>query len=412
MDPYIPFLIGLGAVVLLTAWLPLVLRPLPLSLPILCVLFGATLFSLGGAAAPLPFEHVEITRLVTEIIVIIALMGAGLKIDRPIGWIRWRTTWRLLAIAMPVSIAGMTFLGWGLLGLGLPTALLLAAALAPTDPVLASDIQVGPPKSGEDGEARFALTSEAGLNDGLAFPFVNLAIAAALAGAGEIESGGWLSHWVADWLLIDIMWKIAAGCFIGWAVGRGFAWLSFRLPRRFRLSTAGDGFAALGMTFIAYGIAEVAQSYGFVAVFVTALALRDVEPNHDYHVRLHDFAEQIERVAMMLVLVLFGGALTSGLLAELDWVAVVFAAACLLIVRPLSGFISLAGVACPIGEKAVIAFFGIRGIGSAYYLAYALSHTEHFERPQYLWSVIALIILTSIVLHGVTVTPALRGIDR
>jgi NhaP-type Na+/H+ or K+/H+ antiporter len=412
MDPYILFLIGLGAVVLLTAWLPMLLRPLPLSLPILCVLFGAILFSFVDAGAPLPFEHVEITRLVTEVIVIIALMGAGLKIDRPIGWRRWRTTWRLLAIAMPLSIAGMTFLGWGLLGLGLPTALLLAAALAPTDPVLASDVQVGPPKSGEDGEARFALTSEAGLNDGLAFPFVNLAIAIALAAAGETEPGGWLPHWLADWLLIDVIWKIAAGCFIGWAVGWGFAWLSFRLPRQFRLSTAGDGFAALGMIFISYGVAEAAGSYGFVAVFVTALALRDAEPDHDYHVRLHDFAEQIERVAMMLMLVLFGGALTSGLLAEWDWAALAFGAVCLLVVRPLSGLISLSGLACPFGEKAVIAFFGIRGIGSAYYLAYGLTHAEVFERPEYLWSVIALIILASIVLHGVTVTPALREIDK
>ena len=412
MAPYIPFLIGLGAVVLLTAWLPMLLRPLPLSLPILCVLFGAILFSLIDAEAPLPFEHVEATGLVAEIIVIIALMGAGLKLDRPIGWTRWRTTWRLLAIAMPVSIVGMTFLGWGMLGLGLPTAVLLAAALAPTDPVLASDVQVGPPKSGEDGEARFALTSEAGLNDGLAFPFVNLAIALALSAAGETEPDSWLPHWLADWLLIDVIWKIAAGSFIGWAIGRGFAWLSFRLPQRFRLSRAGDGFAALGMTFISYGAAEVAHSYGFVAVFVTALALRGAEPDHDYHVRLHDFAEQIERVAMMLVLVLFGGALASGLLAQLDWVAVAFGAVCLLIVRPLGGFISLVGLACPIGEKAVIAFFGIRGIGSAYYLAYGLSHTDQFERPEYLWSVVGLIVIASIVIHGVTVTPALREIDK
>jgi NhaP-type Na+/H+ or K+/H+ antiporter len=127
---------------------------------------------------------------------------------------------------------------------------------------------------------------------------------------------------------------------------------------------------------------------------------------------LHDFAEQIERVAMMLMLVLFGGALTSGLLAELDWAAVAFGAACLLIVRPLSGIISLSRLACPFGEKAVIAFFGIRGIGSAYYLAYGLTHAEQFERPEYLWSVIALIILASIVIHGVTVTSALREIDK
>ena len=127
-------------------------------------------------------------------------MGAGLKLDRPVSWRGWESSWRLLGIAMPLTIAGIAFLGWTILGLGIGAALLLGAVLAPTDPVLASDIQVGPPQSGKEDEVRFALTSEAGLNDGAAFPFVYLAIAIALSkrpesrssptGSSSMSSGG------------------------------------------------------------------------------------------------------------------------------------------------------------------------------------------------------------------------------
>ena len=121
-------------------------------------------------------------------------MGAGLKIDRRVGWRSWGLTWRLLAIAMPLTILLLSLLSHWLLGLGAAAAILLAASLAPTDPVLASDVQVGPPKSGEEDETRFALTSEAGLNDGLAFPFVMCALALAETGrSGEPWFLQWLS---------------------------------------------------------------------------------------------------------------------------------------------------------------------------------------------------------------------------
>lgn len=183
MDLYIVTLTILGVVVLLTAWLPLMMRRLPLSLPIACLAIGALL---AWSPFPLlprfnPLENREFTERMTEIVVIVALMGAGLKLDRPIGWKRWMTTWRLLGIAMPLTIGALAFLGSWILGLGVASAVLLGACLAPTDPVLASDVQVGPPQTGEEDEVRFALTSEAGLNDGLSFPFVHLAIALALA---------------------------------------------------------------------------------------------------------------------------------------------------------------------------------------------------------------------------------------
>ncbi|OYX90865.1 MAG: hypothetical protein B7Y78_13270, partial [Caulobacter sp. 35-67-4] len=183
LDPYILFLLGVGVIVLLVAWLPLALRNLPLSLAILCVAAGVVIFQAGGLSfRPNPLRFSTLTEKLTELVVIVSLMGAGLKIDRRIGLKAWSSSWRLIAITMPLTIAGVTLMGVYGLGLGLASALLLGAVLAPTDPVLASDVQVGPPRSGEDGEARFALTSEAGLNDGFAFPFVHLAVALARSG--------------------------------------------------------------------------------------------------------------------------------------------------------------------------------------------------------------------------------------
>ena len=146
MDPYDSYLPVFGIVVLLTAWLPMLVRELPLSLPIFCVGFGAIIFALPGipGLAPHPQEHLKLTERVSEFVVIVALMGAGLKLDRALGWITAALTWRLLGIAMPLTIVAIAVLAYVLLGIGAAAALLLAAALAPTDPVLASDVQVGP----------------------------------------------------------------------------------------------------------------------------------------------------------------------------------------------------------------------------------------------------------------------------
>jgi NhaP-type Na+/H+ or K+/H+ antiporter len=332
-------------------------------------------------------------------------MGAGLKIDRPFALRRWRLTWRLLGIAMPLTILSLTLLGQVLLGLGLATALLLGAALAPTDPVLASDVQVGPPGEGLEDEVRFALTSEAGLNDGLAFPFVLLAIALALAAETD-------KPWFADWLRVAVVWKIAAGIGVGYAVGRVLGWLTFHLPNRAKISRTGDGFVALGITCLAYGAAELAHGYGFLSVFVAALALRAAERGSKYHQKLHDFAEELERLLMMVLLVAFGGAMAAGgLFRALTFEAAVFALMAILLVRPLSGWIGLLGSGRPRTERAVISFFGIRGLGSVYYLAYALGRAP-FEAPDLVWSTLGLTILLSIVLHGISVTPVMRWLDR
>lgn len=404
-EPYILWLTGGGILFALVAWLPLALRRLPLSLPIFCIAAGAAVFSIPGVSLrPMPLLYPDIAERLTEFIVIIALMGAGLKLDRVFDWRRWAVTWRLLAVTMPVTIAAVTAIGgWGL-GLSWTAALLLGACLAPTDPVLAADVQVGPPRTGEEDEARFGLTSEAGLNDGLAFPFVNLALALSLAAAtGE--------PWLQKWVLHDIVWEIALGVGGGWAVGRLFGWLTYRTSAETRLSQTGDGLIAISATLISYGLTEVLNAYGFLAVFVTALTLRASHRNHDFNVEMHDFTEQIERVGMMVLLLLFGGALVGGLLRPLGWTDVVAALAIILVVRPLAGWLGLWGSNIPRGERLTLSFFGIRGVGSFYYLAYALNHAE-FAATDRLWALVGLVVLLSILLHGLTVTPVMRRLDQ
>ena len=248
-DLYIVLLTGTGLLIALVAWLPVLLKKAPLSLPIVCLGIGAALFSLPQVTiSPLPQDHPEIAERLTEFVVIVALMGAGLKIDRVFALRRWHVTWRLLGITMMLSIAGIFALGvWGL-GLGVAASILLAGSLAPTDPVLASDIQVGTPTEGQEDEVRFGLTSEAGLNDGLAFPFVNLAIALSLAAAtGDPD-------WAVKWLTYNVLWEIGAGLGVGWLIGVAFGWLTFRIPAVSRLAKTGDGFIALAATFLSYGI--------------------------------------------------------------------------------------------------------------------------------------------------------------
>ena len=407
MDPYFLLLAVFGAVALLTAWLPLILRDLPLSLPMVCIGIGALLVlsPFSPIVGMNPLENRYLTERLTEFVVIVSLMGAGLKLDRPLGLRRWGSTWRLLGIAMPLTIGGIALLGWAGLGLGLAAALLLGAALAPTDPVLASDVQVGPPQSGKEDEVRFALTSEAGLNDGAAFPFVHLAIAVALSQASR-------EPFLADWLLIDVLWKIGAGLVIGWIGGKVMGFLAFQLPNHRGLAETRDGFAALGITCLAYGTTELANGYGFLAVFVSALALRSVERRHDYHESLHIFAEQIERLLMMVLLVCFGAAIAEGsIFAVLSWHVVAVTALALFVVRPFSAWISLAGSSVTPREKAAISFFGIRGLGSFYYVAYALGQADFAGAP-IIWVTVCSMVLVSIIIHGVLVTPVMRHLDH
>ena len=404
-DPYILVLTGAGFLIALVAWLPLALKRLPLSLPIVCIGLGAAIFSLPGMGLdPSPLAHPEFTERFTEFVVIIALMGAGLKLDRIFGLHRWQVTWRLILVTLPLSIAAITALAGTWMGLAWPVALLLGASLAPTDPVLAADVQVGPPKTGEEDEVRFGLTSEAGMNDGAAFPFVHLAIALSLAAAtGE--------PWAMRWLTYNVLWEIGAGVAGGYLIGRAFGWVTFRIPAETKLAQTGDGLIALAATFVSYGLTEMIQSYGFLSVFVTALTFRHAHRSHNFHREMHDVTEQVERLAMMVLLLLFGGALARGLLDGLSWWDVAAAVVILLVIRPLTGLIGLWGFRAALREKLTIAFFGIRGVGSFYYLSYGLNHME-VAGAEHLWAILGLVVLLSVLMHGLTVTPVMRLLDR
>jgi NhaP-type Na+/H+ or K+/H+ antiporter len=332
-------------------------------------------------------------------------MGAGLKLDRLFSFRKWMITWRLIAITMPLSISAITLLAGWWIGVPWAMALLLAAALAPTDPVLAADVQVGPPQSGQEDEVRFGLTSEAGLNDGFAFPFVHLAIALAAASAtGE--------PWLTEWLTYNVLWEIGAGIAAGYVIGRAFGWLTFNAPAKTKLAKTGDGLIALSATFVSYGLTELIHCYGFLAVFVMALTFRNAHRDHDFQIEMHELTEQIERIAMMVLLLAFGGALVSGLLAPLSGIDVAVAVVILLVIRPVTGLIGLIGHDASWTERMTLAFFGIRGVGSIYYLAYGLNHMAVVEGGERLWAIVGLIILMSILMHGITVTPVMRLLDR
>ena len=403
-----------GLAALAGAFLPRLVRDAPVSTPMACLALGLLLFALPlPVDAPDPLQYPDWTEYLTELGVIVSLMGAGLKLDRPVGWKSWASTWRLLAITMPLTIAGTALLGWWLLGLLPAAAVLLGAVLAPTDPVLASDVQVGPPgESSEDvddpydaeEEVRFALTSEAGLNDALAFPFTNAAIAMAVAGAAP-------GNWLRDWLVVDVVFRLAVGFLAGVLVGRVLCRLVFGKEGELHLAKVGEGFVALAATLIAYGLTEVVGGYGFLAVFVAAVTLRRHEHGHEYHQTLHDFAEQTERMLMIGLVLLLGGAIAGGVLSALTLRSVLFAAVFLFVLRPAAAWFFLPRDCLSPGERGAVAFFGIRGIGSLYYLAFALNAAT-FAQGRELWALVALITAASIVIHGITVTPVMHHLDR
>jgi len=419
-----------GASLLLAVVLPTALKQSAVSAPIVLVVVGALIgllplpegVQVGPAANRAFVEHL------TEFTVIIALMGVGLALDRPLHlfkprtWSPWGAAWRLLAVTMPLTIAGVALVSWWMVGLAPAAALLLGAVLAPTDPVLASDVQVEGPTESEDGahdqidehdEVRFALTSEAGLNDGLAFPFVYAAV--------FLTSLGAVSDWGLRWLAWELVGKVAVGVLLGIAVGWLLAKAAFRSRApSLRLAETGEPLLALAGVLLSYGVAETLGGYGFLAVFTCAMALRSAERGHTYHVHMHEIIERLERLLTLVVLLLLGVAMTNGLLGNLTWQAALLAVLLVLVIRPAAGMVALGTrpATCRVGEhvltareRLAISFFGVRGVGSLFYLAYATGETD-FAGGDLVWSTVAFTIVLSVLVHGVTATPVMAWLDR
>ena len=422
-----------GLSLLLAISLPQLTHRIPVSPPMVLVAIGMLigLLPFDDAVSLDPQDHPALVTRVTEFTVLVSLMGVGLAIDRtlvPRSWRSWRTwspVWRLLLVTMPLTILGTALLGWWVAGLAPAVALLLGAVLAPTDPVLASDVQVGEPLTDdvdepdgtpgegrdEDDDIRFSLTAEAGLNDGLAFPFVHLALLLLAGGFGLADAGAWLGWYVVGKIVLGVV----VGLVVGWLLGRQ----AFRARSdKLRLADHGEPMLALAALLAAYGAAELVGGYGFLAVFVCAMSLRASHRGHSYQRAMHGVVERLERLMTLLVLLILGMAMTRGLLEHLDWRGVAVALALLLVVRPLAGWIGVGVLprdeeldgGLDRGEKAAVAFFGVRGVGSLFYLAYAVSH-EHVPDEPWLWSTVAFTVIASVLLHGVTATPVMARLD-
>jgi NhaP-type Na+/H+ or K+/H+ antiporter len=404
-SPYEVGLLALGLCLLLAVWLPVTLLRRYMILPFIPILGGMALFWFlpdGLTLDPFSKESLGIWERLTEAVVVISLVGAGLKIDSrhllfapPVR--------RLLLIAMPLCIAGVGLLGWGLAGLSVSAALLLGAALAPTDPVLAGDLQVDGPGKGDTHIVHFTLTAEAGLNDGLAFPFVYLAIALASLGLTD-------PTWLGSWFLRDGLYRIGAGVVVGAGVGWLLARLVYHAPHDKPVASTGLACVALCVFLIAYGAAELAGGYGFIAAFASAVVLRSAAHDHDYNGVLFEFVEEIEHAAMVLVLFFLGG-MALLVLPYLTWGGAAVALGLVFVVRPLAGWLSLAGLGWKTRDRLAASFYGIRGIGSLYYLAYALGSVSFADREQ-LWAIVVATILLSAAAHSLTAPFAMRRLSQ
>ncbi|MFB0612239.1 cation:proton antiporter [Aurantiacibacter poecillastricola] len=392
LSAYHVLLAGCGVVIVVAYWLPRYFSGREPAASGLLILGGLAAFGIlpGVPEAITPLDSPLIWQYASEFAVIIALFGTGIRIDKVRGTGLWSPTIRLLAIAMPLCILAIALLGMAA-GMTLAGAILLAAVLAPTDPVLAADVQVGPPLEGGEHPIRFALTTEAGLNDGLAFPFVYLGIffVSATSGFGD---------WIGEWFSLYVLYKIGIGTLMGvvagWVLGR----ILFALPRSNPLANTGSGVIALAGVLLTYGFTELVEGYGFIAAFFMGLMLRRKEADHEYHARLHSFSEALEHAVTAILLVMLGGAIPA-LLPYLEWSHALIGIGLIFLVRPASGMLAMVGTPLSLKQRGVVAFYGVRGIGSIYYLAYAGAQLELVNEGE-LWATVAFTILLSTIVHG------------
>jgi len=424
-----------GVLLIVMALSATVLARLPLSTAMLYLGVGLAVSPLGlGMMHATPLSHTVLLERLTEVVVLVSLFTAGLKLSVGLKDRRWRLPLRLATTSMVVTVLAITAIGHFLIDLPLGAAVLLGAVLAPTDPVLASEVQVQRPSDRD--ELRFALTGEGGLNDGTAFPFVMLGLG--LLGLHELGSWGW------RWLAVDVVWATAAGLAsgagLGWAVGR----LVLYLRSEHKEAVGLDDFLALGLIALSYGVAILIHAYGFLAVFAAGVALRHlvqsqsaspqeskkaveqaaslpdtelaetvaVDPKHAPAFMAHavlGFNEQLERIGEVAVVLTIGALLWAVPWGQAVWW---FVPVLLLLVRPLAVAVGLSGSGAAMGRRWLLGWFGIRGIGSLYYLMYAINHGLDPALAQQLVALTLSVVVASIVLHGISVTPLMAFYEK
>ena len=404
LDNYTLLLVFFGFLFLGSAILPRYLKNSYFTLPMLYVGVGF-LIPIIWQDIPnvLPIENENLVEKVTEFTVILSLMAGGIKLRESLNYKSWLPTLRLLAITMPVSIILSAVFGAFWLGLSVGSAILLGAVLAPTDPVLAGEVQVGKPGDKEkDNSMRFALTSEAGLNDGLAFPFVYL--------AGFWFTKGFSWEMIGGWFAYEVLYKITVGIVSGWLIGRFIGRLIFSKSGNAKTT---DGFLAIAITLLSYGITEFLGGYGFLAVFACAYFFRQSEIAHKYHRILHDFTGEIEKILVSAILIIFGVAIGEGMLNYISFTSVLFGLLFIFLIRPLSGIVALKKTSLNKRQRLAVSFLGIRGIGSMYYLAYGFNNFGFdITEKKILWGVVGFVILTSIIIHGLVTNKIVNWVEN
>lgn len=377
-----------------------------------------------------PLKESALLEVLTEVAVLISLFSAGVKMPVPFNFTRWRAPLRLAIVSMTLTVAMVAAFAYYLLGLPLGAGILLGAILAPTDPVLATDVQIRHP--GDNDQLRFTLTCEAGMNDGSAFPFVMLGLG--LLGLHELGSFG------INWVLVDVLWATAASIAIGIVAGMALAQLGWKLRRKPAKHKLMDDFLGLGLIGIVYGLTVLFHAWGFLAVFFAAVALRQTElklAKADQHLidscksrQTTDidtkacpdlespslvsegalvFKEHLERLSEVVLILLIGGTL---FLDSWSWRAVGLALFLFMVARPISVFISLIGTHTPWRLQGLASWFGVRGIGSLYYLMYAIQHGLPEPLALELIQMTLIVVTLSILLHGTSVKPLLEHFWR
>lgn len=355
-----------------------------------------------------PLKESALLEVLTEVVVLISLFSAGVKMPGAFTLARWRAPILLATVSMAVTVALVAAFAVLVLGLPLGAGVLLGAILAPTDPVLATDVQIRHP--GDRDQLRFTLTCEAGMNDGSAFPFVMLGLGLlGLHGLGE--SG-------MRWVLVDVVWATVGAVAIGVVGGMALARLSWALRRSDNKHALMDDFLGLGLIGVVYGLCVLVQAWGFLAVFFAAVALRqteqslakadapaaDAEPLPTVSEGSLVFKEHLERLSEMVLVILIGGTL---FLTSWTWAAVGLSLFLFVVARPLSVLVGLAGTGTAWKIRGLSAWFGVRGVGSLYYLMFAIQHGLPETLALQLIQFTLIVVTLSILLHGTSVKPLL-----
>jgi NhaP-type Na+/H+ or K+/H+ antiporter len=399
-----------GVLLVVIALLGRFLDRLPVSPAMIYLLVGFALGPVGINALELhPQRKLVLLETITEAALLIALFTVGVKMRVPIGDWRWSLPLRLASVSMVVTIAGVAAVGYWLFGLPPGLALALGATLAPTDPVLASEVQL---RSAQDRDSlRFGLTGEGGLNDGTAYPFVLLGLG--LLGLHEL--GAWGGRWIA----VDLVWGTVAGLGIGFLIGDGMARGVRALRARHRDAVILDEFLLLGVIALSCGVALAAHALGFLAVFAAGLALRRADDiNADSRSAtdkppltpsLLNVNEQLERIAEVAIVLLVGAMISTGY-----WSlnGLVLAALLFLVIRPIAVWFGLLGVPAGKAPRRLLAWFGIRGIGSVYYAVFIARHDLEYSVAAELLACVFTVIAASIVVHGISAAPLMELYQR